>query len=919
MTEHEAGPKNIIICADGTGNAGGRKRGTNVWRIREAVLKPNGTDAFKQVVIYEDGVGSETNRPMQILGGAFGAGISKDLESLYGRLVRHFVPGDNIFVFGFSRGSFTARTLVNMLYWCGIADRHRKDKSLRHPEGVDEIAKQAVLAYKHRRNGKAETFRNEFGLAHPESKESAVSSDNGNSSGNEKGRFPIRFLGVWDTVDAVVLPFDNVTQGLLKANELTSRIGVSFPGTLLNFRQSKILFDELDDDIHEYVQHACHAISLDDERLTFSPVLMREYAYDPLQKKAIRKDGSKFLDTDESRSINQVWFSGVHANVGGGYPKDHLSHVSLEWMMRHAWNHGLVFCPEKWKEYTNEIDELGKLYNSRAGASAFYRYQPRIVEDLWKNNALVDATTKKPNFQEGSKSESWEIMPTIHASVLRRIKSSSLDYAPIGIPKYDKYKVGGNPPIAHDSSMASKDLKSRVDELFEKQAPRDEPTLETINEPSPVTESTEGSREHETTPKTEPNNRYRVQSAILGLVSLRRVLYYSFFIWLLFALYFSLALSPPLNPVHLASESWLAIVFAGVALVAKIVEGISRPKKATSSVNFAYLISKQLFSVAVYGAALTYFRTTLLSVLLWATPQMIAPFIIGIVGTPLRFLVFGLVLYVLLELRNSNGHGIRELSVYGWRRALPEEAHGGHEPHQPDPPRAYDEDNEQGKGLSAWLGRLLTQHWLGTRVRTGMELVVVPFVGIAILFFIVITIVWHETSNWFLDRSIDPTPIKYAFQAANDEQLMTPPLSNKWSKHDFVLTEVSFNTAHVSATNYLVEKGQVYRLKLTRGEGPWKDGNTVLPNEKNAVVTNENKAQELGHILKVDSKEKYFQLMGAIGKATAKPFPIREDTDFVASDTGQLFLFVNDVAPFLSNNVGTARIRIEAAGRPDYP
>ena len=81
--------KNIIVCSDGTGNDGGRFSGTNVWRIRQAVAAKaeNGTD---QVVIYQDGVGTETFRPMSIVGVVFSYGITKDLETLYSRVIQIF-------------------------------------------------------------------------------------------------------------------------------------------------------------------------------------------------------------------------------------------------------------------------------------------------------------------------------------------------------------------------------------------------------------------------------------------------------------------------------------------------------------------------------------------------------------------------------------------------------------------------------------------------------------------------------------------------------------------------------------------------------------------------------------------------------------------------------------------------------------
>src|SRR5437870_2753172 len=108
-------PKNIILCSDGTGNSGGVGYNTNVWRVYLAVdHQPPGKD-LKQVAFYDDGVGSQDYKILKIIGGAFGWGISENLCQLYAFLMLHYQPGDKLFLFGFSRGAFTIRTLGNMI------------------------------------------------------------------------------------------------------------------------------------------------------------------------------------------------------------------------------------------------------------------------------------------------------------------------------------------------------------------------------------------------------------------------------------------------------------------------------------------------------------------------------------------------------------------------------------------------------------------------------------------------------------------------------------------------------------------------------------------------------------------------------------------------------------------------------------
>ena len=114
--------KNIVICSDGTWNSAYKRRGTNVFKLFEAV----DTSEDGQVAFYDDGVGTEKLKVLQLLGGAFGLGLARNVRQLYTHLVRVYNPDDRIYLFGFSRGAFTVRTLADMIYRCGIVDRTRK-------------------------------------------------------------------------------------------------------------------------------------------------------------------------------------------------------------------------------------------------------------------------------------------------------------------------------------------------------------------------------------------------------------------------------------------------------------------------------------------------------------------------------------------------------------------------------------------------------------------------------------------------------------------------------------------------------------------------------------------------------------------------------------------------------------------------
>jgi Uncharacterized alpha/beta hydrolase domain (DUF2235) len=157
------------------------------------------------------------------------------------------------------------------------------------------------------------------------------------------------------------------------------------------------------------VERACHALSLDDERTPFHPLLWDEAA-----EKRIVMCGVK------ARRITQVWFAGVHSNVGGGYPDDRLSLVPLLWIMREAKACDLPL-DDAIRKYELESSQFARLYDSRAGLAAYYPYGPRQI----------------PNYEIGvtSTQESGELLPIVDGSVIMRMAYGPDQYAPIILPR----------------------------------------------------------------------------------------------------------------------------------------------------------------------------------------------------------------------------------------------------------------------------------------------------------------------------------------------------------------------------------------------------------------------------------------------------------------------------------------------------
>ena len=217
----------------------------------------------------------------------------------------------------------------------------------------------------------------------------------------------IRFLGLWDTVAAYGLPVDEMTRGVSQW---------IWPLELPNHT------------LDSKVQRACHALSIDDERTSFHPVLWNE-------RKEPNRTGARRYTKEER--ISQVWFAGMHANVGGGYPDDSLARIPLYWIMEEARACGLKFKrppasnPDAIAQTKSAQDKDGRLYNSRTGFGSYYRYGPRKIAELCQQK-----------FSRSLGDEVYISCPKIHESVIARIKNNAHVYAPIGIPA--RYEIVRN-------------------------------------------------------------------------------------------------------------------------------------------------------------------------------------------------------------------------------------------------------------------------------------------------------------------------------------------------------------------------------------------------------------------------------------------------------------------------------------------
>ncbi len=296
--------KRLVICCDGTWNTPDQKdrgvmRPTNVVKLARWVL-PQASDGTVQKSYYDRGVGTGDFID-RVFGGAFGIGLAHNTREAYEFLSHHYAAGDEVYCFGFSRGAYTVRRTVGMLRKCGLA-----------PNADKATLKEAYALYC-RRESRAE------GGA-----DSAAAKAFRKKHGAE--RIPIRFLGVWDTVGSYGIA------GVL--------------GQLGSLFSKSRFHDRL---LSSDVEHACHAVAIDECRRLFQPTLFRQ-----------SESGAR-----RGHALEQSWFAGVHSNVGGGYQDTGLSDIALHWMAARAEARGLALDP-RWRGKIDP-DEFGELRDSRRG------------------------------------------------------------------------------------------------------------------------------------------------------------------------------------------------------------------------------------------------------------------------------------------------------------------------------------------------------------------------------------------------------------------------------------------------------------------------------------------------------------------------------------------------------------------------
>ena len=358
--------KNIVVFSDGTGQEGGEGNNTNVYKLFQMI-----EDRTKaQIAFYDAGIGTGWRK----VSAMSGMGITKNILECYQFISDHYQWGDRIFLFGFSRGATTVRSLAGFISRFGILSHSRPDlakKAWRIYETSDEDGRE--------KNAKAFLERNATTWCN------------------------IDFLGVWDTVEALGLPI----------KEIDAFWNQILPHSFHDLKLSKC------------VQHAYHALSIDEDRKDFQPTpwhtekngksLLGDVYTDPRDGDASEQKGK-----DRKQTVKQVWFCGVHTDVGGGYKESGLSDISLAWMIDRATDEKLEHPLKLYPYHSVSLEQN--------------------IEDVIHSER--DTWLKKRLYREGNRN--WDStrggIPIIHDSVLQRMRgkngSEDVPYKPWILEKF---------------------------------------------------------------------------------------------------------------------------------------------------------------------------------------------------------------------------------------------------------------------------------------------------------------------------------------------------------------------------------------------------------------------------------------------------------------------------------------------------
>jgi uncharacterized protein (DUF2235 family) len=360
--------KRIITCSDGTWNRPGDvdedvQVKTNVEIMYNCIASTD-SKGIAQVKIYDEGVGTGHGFRDRVLGGITGLGLDKNIKDAYTFVCLNYEAGDELYFFGFSRGAYTARSLAGFIYNCGVL----KPQNIHLVDTVFGLYRDRNQ-YSTPTSDLMRSFRKQF-CTHPLE---------GGSKELNDDLMPVKFIGVWDTVGSLGIPFSSM--------RLFSKNKYQFHDTKINSK----------------VENAYHALSVDDRRKLFEPTLWEK-------TESVKKDPRH----PQHQNMEQRWFAGVHSNVGGGYRDYTLSNIALDWLIDKSKEAGLAFDRIERPYY--EVDPERNKDVLRDSYTLKYRLWPKTwrtvdiehdipAENRKRNEVIDDSVLKRIQTQKNYKPE----------------------------------------------------------------------------------------------------------------------------------------------------------------------------------------------------------------------------------------------------------------------------------------------------------------------------------------------------------------------------------------------------------------------------------------------------------------------------------------------------------------------------------
>jgi uncharacterized protein (DUF2235 family) len=375
--------KRIVVLIDGTWNKEGTGADTNVAKLDgaaraagQAFIKATAADGIAQHVHYHDGVGVEGNLLNKLLGGAIGLGLKKIIREVYGILVADFATGDEIYIFGFSRGAYAARALAGLIGASGI-------QRANNPVGFE-------AAWQHYRV--APSVRAQ---PHAASAGDGKAIEDYNSLAQQQAFHDaraIKCVGVWETVGSYGIP---AGIGLAPLARYYTLLTLCFHDTNLG----------------DHVENGLHAVAVDEHRRPFVPTFW-----------TIPKG------QQPKGHVEQTWFAGAHSNVGGGYAESGLSDQALVWMIARVQAlTGLEFDVAAVRSNTKP-NIGGNVVDSTEGwpvDHAFPHYR----------KVLSPVAIRHGYFTNSENPTEQHINEKVHWSVIAKHRSGAASYSPANLPQ----------------------------------------------------------------------------------------------------------------------------------------------------------------------------------------------------------------------------------------------------------------------------------------------------------------------------------------------------------------------------------------------------------------------------------------------------------------------------------------------------